>query len=76
MNVFFDQALEPLIPFNAFFEFLHLITGNITRNVFAILVTLMVVVRAFGAFTNNRDRAFLDLLDLRDLLQYGLGGRF
>jgi hypothetical protein len=76
LDVLLYQFLETPIVFQVLLEFWHLFERNVTRDVPAVFVTLMVVVRPVRALAQDADGALVHTLDLGNLLQDRFGRGF
>jgi hypothetical protein len=64
------------VVFQVLLEFRDLFGGNVTRDVPAVFVTLMIVVRPLRSLAYDADDTLIHALDLGDLLQDGFGSGF
>jgi len=76
MDILLHQLLETPVTFDGLLQFLDLLSGNVTGDVPAVFVTLMIVICPVGAPAYDADGALVHALDLGDLLKDGFGREF
>ena len=76
MDILIHQLLEAPVAFDGLLQLWDLVSGNVTRDVPAVLVTLMIVIGVVGAPAYNADGALVHALDSSDLSKDGFGGDF
>ena len=72
LHILLDQGLKLLVASDGFAQGGDLILWDITRDVFAVFPSLVVVVGAVGALAEDAERAAFQVLELADLVQEGL----
>jgi hypothetical protein len=76
MDILLDEFLKAPKVLNGRLEIGHLFGGDIAGNIPAVLVTLVVVVRALGPLADDTDSAPVHALDLGELLEDGFRSGF
>jgi len=76
LDILLHQLLETPIARNGLLKLRDLLGGNITRNIPAVFVALMVVVRPVRALAYDAEGAVVHAVDLGDLVEDRLRGRF
>jgi hypothetical protein len=76
LNVLVHEKLKTPVAIDGFLEWGYLLFGNITGDILAVFVALVVVVWPFGALAQDVEGAAIHALDLSNGLEKGFGGRF
>ena len=76
LDILLHQLLETPIAFDGLFQLRDLLGRHVPRNVAPVFVALMVVVRTVRALAYDADGAVVHTMDLGNLPENRLGGRF
>ena len=69
LHILAHEFLNLAVARDSGLEFRHLLGGNVAGDIAAMLIALMVIVRAFWSLAENADGAAVEPLDLGDVVE-------